>query len=102
MAVEVKSEGKFIGFTGLKYLDDLKEVDLGYRFRREYWGRGFATESSQAALELGFNALQLNRIIAMVMPDNKASVNVLEKLNFKFEKKIIEDDQELFLYALEQ
>ncbi len=35
-AVELKCEKKFIGFAGLKYLDDLDEVDLGYRLLHDY------------------------------------------------------------------
>ena len=41
----LKNEQKVIGFCGLKYLDDLEAVDIGYRFLPEYWGRGLATES---------------------------------------------------------
>ena len=39
LAVELKSENKFIGFTGLKYLKEMDEVDLGYRFMKAYWGK---------------------------------------------------------------
>src|SRR5579871_6165650 len=49
-AVVFKPTGKIIGFAGLKYLEDIGEVDLGYRFFKEYWGRGLATEASRAVL----------------------------------------------------
>jgi RimJ/RimL family protein N-acetyltransferase len=91
LAVELKGENKFIGFTGLKYLDDIDEVDLGYRFMSKYWGMGYATETGKAMLDFGFNQLKLERIIAMLLPENKGSINVLKKLDFKFEKEIIED-----------
>ena len=100
LAVELKSENKFIGFTGLKYLEDLNEVDLGYRFMKEYWGKGIATESAKASLELGFEVLGLNKIIAMVIPENKNSIRVLEKLGFVYEKNIIEDGISARLYTL--
>ncbi|MBR9919538.1 MAG: GNAT family N-acetyltransferase [Bacteroidetes bacterium] len=100
LAVELKSEQKFIGFTGLKYLADLKEVDLGYRFMSPYWGKGYATESAKASLHLGFETLDLDRIIAMVLPENKASIRVLEKLNFVYEKDIVEEGMLARLYAL--
>ncbi|MFK8038719.1 MAG: GNAT family N-acetyltransferase [Crocinitomicaceae bacterium] len=101
LAVELKSEKKFIGFTGLKYLEDLKTVDLGFRFMKDYWGKGIATESAKACIDFGFNALHLNEIIAMVLPDNKGSVNVLKKLNFKYEKEFQEDNLMVNLYKLE-
>ena len=100
LAVELKNERKFIGFTGLKYLEDLNEVDLGYRFMKDYWGKGIATESSEACIKLGFETFELNKIIAMVLPENTSSIRVLEKLNFKYEKEIIEDNQPAKLYAL--
>ena len=100
-AVELKSTGDFIGFAGLKYLDNMDEVDLGYRFMSKYWGRGFATESAKASLKYGFETLGLKRIIAMVLPKNTASSHVLEKLGFVFEKEIIEDGQLAFQYKLE-
>ncbi len=100
LAVELKSENKFIGFTGLKYLEDLDEVDLGYRFIKEYWGKGMATESAKACVHFGFETLGLNKMIAMVLPENKSSIRVLEKLNFEYKKDIIEDKQLAKLYTL--
>ncbi len=100
LAVELKEEGQFIGFTGLKYLEDLKEVDLGYRFMRKYWGKGIATESARACIDLGFGRLNLKKIIAMTLPENKSSIRVLEKLNFAFDKQIIEDNQLVNIYSL--
>jgi len=100
LAVELKGEAKFIGFTGLKYLDDLNEVDLGFRFLKEYWGKGIATESGRACVELGFNTLDLERIMALVLPANSGSIRVLEKLNFAFEKEIVEEGQSVKVYGV--
>ncbi len=79
-----KASGQLIGFSGLKYLDDLQEIDLGYRFLPAYWGRGLATESGRAVLDYGFAHLRLERIIGLVAPENVASVRVLEKLGLTF------------------
>lgn len=76
--------GTLIGFCGLKYLDELDEVDIGYRFLPEHWGRGYATEAGRASLAFGFDVLgpelSLERIIALVLPENAASIRVIEKL----------------------
>ena len=48
------ASGRLIGFAGLKYLEDLGEVDLGYRLLPDFWGRGLATEAAQAVLDHGF------------------------------------------------
>ncbi len=90
-ALELKATGEFIGFCGLKWLEDEQEVDLGYRLKRACWGQGLATEASRAALEYGFKIRRLNRIIATILPDNIASRRVLEKLHFTFEKAFLED-----------
>jgi RimJ/RimL family protein N-acetyltransferase len=100
LAVVLKEENKFIGFAGLKYLEDMDEVDLGYRLMKQYWEKGIATEASIACVNFGFKNLKLNKIIAMVLPDNTGSVRVLEKLGFKYDKEIIEDNQKVKLYSL--
>lgn len=65
-----------------------REVDLGYRFAFDYWGRGIATESSLAALRDGFETLGLRRIIALVLPANTGSIRVLEKVGMSYESMI--------------
>jgi RimJ/RimL family protein N-acetyltransferase len=83
-ACVLKSDGEIIGFAGLKYLDDLNEVDVGYRLLPSYWGFGLATEAARAAIAHGFDRLRLARIIGLVVPENVASVRVLEKCGLKF------------------
>lgn len=99
-AVVYQSTGKVIGFAGLKYLDDVGEVDLGYRFFKEHWGQGLATEASRAVLAYGFDVLRLQRIIGIADIDNKASIRVLEKVGFRFEKFTTYQDHEVAWYVL--
>jgi len=82
-ACVLKDTGKVIGFCGLKYLPELDEVDVGYRFLPEYWGRGLATEACRASLEFGFHTLRLDRVIGLVLPENHASIRVLEKVGMQ-------------------
>jgi RimJ/RimL family protein N-acetyltransferase len=79
-ACVLKASGEVVGFAGLKRLDDLGEVDLGYRLLRSVWGQGLATEASRAIVQYGFERLLLERILGLVDPANVASVRVLEKL----------------------
>ena len=76
----MKESGLVIGFAGLKFLDDLQDVDIGYRFFPAYWGKGLATEACRPIVGYGFEVLQLRRIIGLVDPANVASVRVLKKL----------------------
>lgn len=75
-----------IGWCGLKYHEDLKMVDLGYRFLEEKWGKGYATESSIASLYYGFENLNLTKITGRASVDNTASINVFKKLGMSFIK----------------
>lgn len=84
-AVFLKASDTFIGWCGLKYRPERKEIDLGYRFMRQYWGRGYATESAKAVLEYGFRTLHLPKITAMAHIENLASLRVIEKCGLQFQ-----------------
>lgn len=84
-AVISKETGHFLGWCGLK-LNEEKFIDIGFRFFRIEWGKGYATESAKAALEFGFNDLNINEIIGRTSRENKLSIRVLEKLNMDFWK----------------
>ena len=85
-AARLKAEDRFVGFAGLKFLEDVGEVDIGYRFFKEYWGQGLATEACRGLIAYGFETLRLPRILGIVDRDNAASIRVLEKTGFRFEK----------------
>jgi len=101
-ATVYKPTGRVIGFAGLKYLDDVQDVDLGYRFFKEYWGNGLATEAARAILTYGVDTLQLHRIIGITDIENKASIRVLEKVGFTFEKFTTYRDHDVAWYFFEK
>ncbi len=78
-ACVLKDTGAVVGFCGLKYLPEIDEVDVGFRFFPEYWGQGIATETSRACIKFGFDVLKLDRILGLVLSENTASIRVLEK-----------------------
>lgn len=59
--------------------------DPGFRFRSDCWGQGYATESSRAIVRHGFEVLRLKRILGLVLPENGASIRVLEKVGMRYE-----------------
>lgn len=91
-AVHVKPELKFIGWCGLKTRPERNEIDLGYRFMKTSWGKGYATEAAYACLKYGFEKLNLQRIIGRAMPQNTASLRVLEKCNMQYIGDEVVDD----------
>ncbi|SCX78033.1 GNAT family N-acetyltransferase [Flavobacterium caeni] len=84
----LKDTGEFIGWAGLKYIAELNgkkdNYDLGYRFLKPHWGKGYGTESVRAFIEFGFNEMKLERISAYADLENTASVKVLEKCGLQF------------------
>ena len=78
-AVHLKTTLGFIGWCGLKYRIEDNEIDLGYRFKKEFWGKGFATEAAIACIKYGFDVLNLKRIVGRAESENKASIAVLLK-----------------------
>ena len=57
----------------------MNEIDLGYRFKKEFWGKGYATEAAYASIKYGFERLGLQRIVGRAEFDNIGSLKVLEK-----------------------
>jgi RimJ/RimL family protein N-acetyltransferase len=83
-AVEVKGERKLIGYLGLAPPEFLPEVmptvEIGWRLDPAWWGRGFATEGGRAALAYGFEVLDLDEIVGIYEPENRASGRVMNRL----------------------
>jgi len=77
-------DGTYIGWCGLRFFPETGEVDLGYRFMKQYWGQGYASEAARACLEYGFEKLKLKRILAKSMPENIASLKVIQKMGMTF------------------
>ncbi len=76
---------EFLGWCGLRRQPS-GDVDLGYRYRRAVWGHGLATEAARACIDYAFTVLALPRIVASADRENFASIRVLEKLGFTFER----------------
>ena len=86
--VESKGEGCPIGICGLIKRDSLEDVDLGFAFLPEFWGKGFAFESASAVMAYGKRDFGLTRLAAITSPDNYVSAGLLEKLGFNFERLV--------------
>jgi [ribosomal protein S5]-alanine N-acetyltransferase len=92
--------GKLLGWCGLKWLEETDEIDLGFRFLQETWGKGIATDAAMACLTYGFAQLHFPRITAKVLPANLGSVKVLQKIGMKEVRRIAEDDMEYCYFQI--
>lgn len=99
-AVHTKTDSRFIGWCGLKYRPELDEIDLGFRFLRSEWGKGYATESALETLNYGFQTLDLKLITGRAHIDNTASNRVLQKIGMVYQSEGIVDDCPVKTYHL--
>lgn len=99
--VELKDSGTAIGTCGLIYREYLKETDIGFAYLPSYWGRGYAYEAAAAVMQLGRTRFGLQRIVAVVAPDNVRSIAVLEKLGLRYAglTQLAPDGDIIHLYA---
>ena len=100
--VFLKGTGEFVGTCGMEpfELDGQSEAELGYRLCLKHWGKGYATESAEAALRYGFDDLGLKRIFAFALPQNAASLRVLEKLGGVYRRDFDHADLPHRLYEM--
>ena len=100
-AVELKAVGQMIGWSGLQYLPETDEIEIGYLLGKPHWGKGLATEAAQVGLDFGFNELNLKEIIGIVHPENIPSQRVLEKIGLHFIKQTEYFGMKCFKYKIE-
>lgn len=84
LAMIEQASDRLVGFCGLSLesFENVAEAMLGYRLCPAFWAQGLATEAVRAVLAHGFEGLELGSVIAVVQPENRASVQVLHKVGF--------------------
>jgi RimJ/RimL family protein N-acetyltransferase len=100
--VELKADGTPIGMCGLIKRDSLDNIDIGFAFLPAYTGQGYAYEAAKKTLQYGFDQLQQEKIVAITLPTNHASINLLEKIGMKYEEAFTTKDTKevLFIYSV--
>ena len=91
-AVEEKSSQEFIGLVGLHHSDlrifaGKEAVEIGWRLRKEFWNRGYATEAAQACLDFAFQQTGLSEVYSFTSLLNLPSQKVMQKLGMEFVKE---------------
>ncbi|WP_433612692.1 GNAT family N-acetyltransferase [Dactylosporangium sp. CA-139114] len=87
----VEADGRFLGWIffrpyrhdGPPAEVDRSGIELGYRLRRETWGKGYATEASRALIARGFDVVGVDRVFAETMAVNAGSRRVMEKAGLR-------------------
>lgn len=87
--IALKTDDKIIGSCGYGIRDEFI-AEIGYELAKAHWGRGIMTEALDSIIDWGFRSLELNRIEALVMVNNIASIQLLKKLGF-FEEGLLRE-----------
>ncbi len=86
-AVEIKKTEEFIGFTGFHYTvmdtDFSPCIEIGWRYTRQAWGFGYATEAANACLNYAKENLNFKEVFSFTSIINKRSENVMKKIGMK-------------------
>jgi [ribosomal protein S5]-alanine N-acetyltransferase len=100
--VSRREDGVAMGMCGLLRRDTLPDVDVGYAFFPEFWGKGYAFEAAEAAMRQAAGRFGLRRVIAIVSVGNEPSIRVLEKLGMRFERmhSVRPEEPDVRLYGL--
>ncbi len=89
-----RSSGELVGLCSLlkKEVEGEIETDLGYFLLPAYWGRGYATEAAARVVGHAFSILQLDSLVAIIHPENAASIAVALKLGMQLEREELRSD----------
>ena len=98
--VEEKASGYLIGFSGFHYIEGMSEVNLGYAFRRSAWRRGFGTEVCQRVIDIALNRMGLAEVVAVISPENTASMWLAEKVGMSYWKRTTWSGQPRVVYRI--
>lgn len=100
--MRLRETGERVGFAGIIKRETLDDADVGYAVHEKFYGKGLAQEATRGVLAYAKETLGFSRVSAITSPDNTASINVLMKCGFSFEKKttFMEDGINLYMRSL--
>jgi RimJ/RimL family protein N-acetyltransferase len=102
-AVFERSTNQFVGYCGVVRAPGNDFDELIYVYHVAAWGKGYATEAGHAMIAYVFQHAPLDQIYATIYPDNQASIRVVEKLGFHFDRQVIDPEGvPVFYYVIER
>jgi RimJ/RimL family protein N-acetyltransferase len=87
-AVTERSSGQLVGRVGPWQPEGWPDFEIGWTIRRQYWGRGYATEAASACVAYAFNELRRPHVISLILPENVRSIRVAERLGERLEGQV--------------
>jgi RimJ/RimL family protein N-acetyltransferase len=101
-AVVLKSNGEVIGNCGVvrQEVEGQSMLEVGYHFRREYWGHGYATEAARACMTYAFQKLGAERVVSFILAENVPSRRVAERNGMTVEREVVFHGLPHLMYAM--
>jgi RimJ/RimL family protein N-acetyltransferase len=100
--VEEKASGAFLGMIGFWEPVTWPGFELSGHIARRFWGQGYASEGTRAAMAYAFHVLRRERLISLVNPANHASIRVVERIGERLEGRIDFLGRQMLLYGLDR
>ena len=99
--VQLRETQTKIGMCGLIRREELAEPDIGFAYLPDFWGKGLAYEAAKAVLHDADERLELKRVLAITSLDNDASIKLLKRLGFEFDRvmKLSSNREEVRLFS---
>jgi ribosomal-protein-alanine N-acetyltransferase len=91
-----------IGWCGLQFLPETKEVEVGFLISKAFWGQGLTTEAARSSLLFGFRDLDLECIVGIVHHENVASQRVVQKLGMSFTARTRYFAMDCYRYSIDK
>jgi ribosomal-protein-alanine N-acetyltransferase len=101
-AVTLKDDVDLIGDCGVikQEIEGETLLEVGYHFRRDQWGHGYATEAARACMGLAFHTFGAGKVISLIRPENVPSRRVAERNGMVLERQIIHSGLPHLVYAM--
>lgn len=101
-AVVLKSKGEIIGDCGVlkQEIEGELLLEVGYHFRRDHWGHGYATEAAQGCMTYAFRHLGAEKVISLILAENLPSRRVAERNGMTVERQVQFHDLPHLMYAM--
>ena len=90
-ALVLKETGEFAGQCGLvpQEVEGREEIEVGYHVKPSLWRRGLAAEAAGACCDYARSELGLERLVAIIAPENLPSQRVARKIGMELEREFV-------------
>src|SRR6185437_16361091 len=100
VAITDRASGRVLGRTGLMYLPQFSETELGWTLRRDAWGHGYAIEAARACADWAFRDFELAYLTSLIEPGNERSIRVASRLGMTRLRDDVFADRPMIVHAV--